>query len=266
MRPVILFRKYDDTFQEELIVAKQCFYTTDSRMDIKKGDMVVGRYSVLPFYKEQERDILKVGAHLINTYEHHRFLANIKNWYPHFKNITPKTWFSPSDVPKDERGFVLKGETNSKKFLWNTHMFADTWDDMMKVYCRLLDDTLIGQQEICIRKYEPLKTFLYGVNGLPITNEFRIFVIEQEILGCGYYWSNFSDDLKERVICTTAPPRDWTQEVIKPVCANFFVIDVAQKENGEWIVMELNDGQMSGLSDVPAVTLYGSLYNYFTVR
>ena len=36
-------------------------------------------------------------------------------------------------------------------------------------------------------------------------------------------------------------------------------IDVAQTESGEWIVVELNDGQMSGLSENNPEVLYKNL-------
>lgn len=31
--------------------------------------------------------------------------------------------------------------------------------------------------------------------------------------------------------------------------SNFFTVDIAKKANGEWIIMELEDGQVSGLRD-----------------
>ena len=42
---------------------------------------------------------------------------------------------------------------------------------------------------------------------------------------------------------------------------NFFVIDIAQKEDGDWIIIEVNDGQQSGLSENSADILYQNLYN-----
>ena len=38
-------------------------------------------------------------------------------------------------------------------------------------------------------------------------------------------------------------------EVAKTIESNFFTMDIAKKENGEWIIMELGDGQVSGLPD-----------------
>jgi len=37
------------------------------------------------------------------------------------------------------------------------------------------------------------------------------------------------------------------------------VVDVARTESGEWIVIELNDGQQSGLSDNDPDQLYSNM-------
>lgn len=47
-------------------------------------------------------------------------------------------------------------------------------------------------------------------------------------------------------------------DIIKPNI-NFFVMDIAQKQNGEWIVIELNDGSWSGLSCNDPNKLYENL-------
>jgi hypothetical protein len=39
----------------------------------------------------------------------------------------------------------------------------------------------------------------------------------------------------------------------------FFVLDLAQTIAGSWIVVEVNDGQMSGLSGCDADTLYRNM-------
>lgn len=40
---------------------------------------------------------------------------------------------------------------------------------------------------------------------------------------------------------------------------NFYVVDVAQTESGDWLVVELNEGQMSGLSDNNPDIFYSAL-------
>ncbi|MBL3657241.1 ATP-grasp domain-containing protein [Fulvivirga sediminis] len=38
-------------------------------------------------------------------------------------------------------------------------------------------------------------------------------------------------------------------EIALSIKSNFFTMDVAKKTNGDWIIMELGDGQVAGLPD-----------------
>jgi hypothetical protein len=129
----------------------------------------------------------------------------MQNWYEDLKDYTPKTWRDVTSVPLTERGpFVVKGETNSKKNLWNTHMFAGDRDFLGRVIGNLLEDSLIKTQSIYIRKWEQFVKLGEGINGLPITREFRFFVAYGEILSSGFYWSSHFEELKERGVSIEA--------------------------------------------------------------
>jgi len=117
LNQVILYRAYEFDFEEEeLIAMKTHFHTVPNRTNINPNSLVIGRYSVLPFYKELEEDLKINNSTLINTYEQHKYIADLQNWYADLHEYTPKTWFKLEDLPKEIKGsFVLKGETNSKK-------------------------------------------------------------------------------------------------------------------------------------------------------
>jgi hypothetical protein len=53
--------------------------------------LVIGRYSVLPFYREVEADLAVNGCKLINSFAQHCWIANFE-YYRHFKDVTPETW------------------------------------------------------------------------------------------------------------------------------------------------------------------------------
>jgi hypothetical protein len=224
----------------------------------------------LPFYEEQERDIFHNNARLINTYKQHRYIANLMNWYEDLQGITPETW--PSlEAASGDGPFILKGETNSRKFQWDTHMFAATRRDASLVCTELQNDSLVGYQSICVRRYVPLKTYYTSFHGLPITKEFRFFIAYGQVLSGGYYWASHTQDLKDLYNITpdvTEVPQSLLQEVIDRVGtqAAFYAVDVAQTEGEDWIVIELNDGQMSGLSDNDPEVLYRNLKNVLTTR
>lgn len=265
MTPVILYRGRE--FEEvELQEAKDWgFFCMNSRMLIPKDSLVIGRYSVLPFYEEQERDIELNGSHLINTFTQHKYIVNIANWYEDLKEYTPKTWFRLEDIP-NEGPFILKGETNSQKFLWDELMFARDKQEAINIYCKLKQDSLLCYQDICIRQFVPLRTFLTGLRGLPITNEWRFFTAYGKILSYGYYWSSYFEDVKEKLGHAPGCPIIGIELVNKVLSiikdkTNAVVIDIAELDNGECLVIELNDLQMSGLSENHPAMLYPNLYH-----
>lgn len=262
MRTVVLFRA-GLAEEAEMEVCKKHFPVITQRSQVQKGDLVIPRYSALPWYEEFEADVEYLGAKLINTYRQHCFVADLRNWYYLLGDYTPRTWFYLDQLPI-EGPFVLKGQTSSKKHNWKTHMFAKDKYEAIEVHTRLSRDSYIGVQHIYARKYVPLRTFTEGVQGLPITEEYRFFVMNGEVLSGAFYWSEHTEYIIEE--CGYAPnpdvvPREFLDKVVSIVAPHvpFFVVDVARTAEDEWIVIELNDGQMSGLSDNDPEVLYSAM-------
>lgn len=264
MYPVILYRGRDFEQHEIAAARKAGFLVVDSRCACGPNNVVVGRYSVLPYYLELQKDLAKVGARLINSYHQHQYIADIKEWYEDLQHLTPKTWFRLQDVPKDCAPFVVKGATNSKKFQWNELMFAKTWDGIGPIFSRLQDDGLIGGQDIYVRRYVPLKTYTTTFHELPITDEYRFFFYKGQVVASGYYWSCHFEDLQKagHRLDASNVPYPLIQEVgtILADKAPFVAVDFAQTEDGRWIIIEINDGQMSGLSECKPEELYTNLF------
>lgn len=263
MKPIIYLRQGIGE-EEEFLAAKKHFEVVTQRTEIPKNRLVISRYSCLPFFRELEKDVENLGSKLINSYSEHRYIANLKNWYFDLKDYTPKTWFQLTDIP--EKGpFVVKGETNSKKFDWNNSMFAEDKRAAIELACKLSHDSMIGQQNIVVRKYEPIKKVTdFSINGLPYGEEYRFFCLDGKIVAKGFYWSNIWDDLEEKPDVNSVP-KDFIEKIIDIVSkrARFVVFDIARKESGEWMVVELNDGCMSGLSMIDADEFYFNLSKQF---
>ena len=145
-------------------------------------------------------------------------------------------------------------------------MFAKTRADVVPVMCRLLDDTFIGQQSIYVREYEPLQNLGMGVAGLPITNEWRFFILDGEILAEGFYWSEHVDYIFEEHDINVGDlflgAETFVRDEIIPIVKDnirFWVVDIGRHQDGRWRVIELNDGQMSGLSCVDPDELYKNM-------
>ena len=262
MEPIILFRNGND-YPGELEEAQKWFNLIKNRSQVGRDKIVIGRYSVLPYYKELEEDILYLGSKLVNSHKQHRYIADLGNYVCQLEGLTPKTWNYLDQIPF-EGPFILKGETNSKKNEWNTKMFAKDKNEAIQIYCDLKNDGLIYDQHIYIREYIPLRTFMIGIGGVPITEEYRFFIYNGKVISGGYYWSNYRDEINDK-LDPSFVPNEFLNDIIERVGdnCNFYVIDVARKEDGNWIVIELNDGQMSGLSENDPAVLYKNLSNEF---
>ena len=139
-------------------------------------------------------------------------------------------------------------------------MFAQSRSDIPVVLNRLLDDSLIQHQQILIREFEQFKT--YGndfITKAPIIDEYRCFFYKNKLLAKGFYWSNHIEEIGFEP--NNNPPKEWLDNIANIVSdyANFWVADIAQKENGEWKLIETNDAQQSGLSGVDPKELYSNL-------
>ena len=243
---------------EEVEAAQRYFPIVRLRTEIPYTTrLVIPRYSALPFYEELEADVANRGCRLVNTYAQHRFVADVTAYEPLLFGITPRTWTSWSDLPKG--AYVVKGRTNSRKHEWRDRMFAPTRADVPRVARSLLDDDLIRSQGLVAREYVPLVRLGDGINGLPISNEWRFFVLDGEIPVSGFYWASEP----ETCPCPETPDGAvaLVQEAIRRVGlrCRFYVVDVAETLSGRWIVIELNDGQQSGPSMADVDLLYGRL-------
>src|ERR1044071_975546 len=89
MQPVLLVRP-DFITKYELRFAQKHFPVLENRTACHDR-LVIGRYSVLPFYQEVEADLQVNRCRLVNTCEEHRWIAEF-HYYKELKQFTPETW------------------------------------------------------------------------------------------------------------------------------------------------------------------------------
>jgi hypothetical protein len=242
----------------EFEVCKKYFRTVEQRSKVLDlDDLAIGRYSVLPYYRELERDL---PCRLINTHEQHCWIADFA-YYEAVKDYTPETWYSSNFYQCEHPGpFVVKGTTNSRKLHWDEQMFAPTKRDAIQLTKTLYQDSYIGSQEIIFRKFVPLRVYETGMFGLPFSNEWRFFCYKQQVLSHGYYWSSASEETIKRAKITQEG-FDLVNKLMPIVSkhVDFYVLDIAETAEGDWILIEINDGQMSGLSENNPDKMYRNL-------
>jgi hypothetical protein len=267
MKPLMLFRDSPE-HRDELAVARKHFEVETQRSRFAsswyaphdyRNQVVVARYPLDITYRELESDINYFHhLKLTNNYNEHRYIANF-DYYSDIWQYTPKTYSSMAEVIRSGYAgpLVIKGKTNSRKHQWATHCYAETINDAWRVTSELQNDSMIGYQDLIYREYVPLLTFETGINGIRYTNEFRIFFWKDKLIDYGYYWSTSPDWCKRRANLTDAGLKI-AQKVAKIVSEHttFFALDIAELFNDVWYVVEINDGSMSGLSEIDPESFY----------
>lgn len=255
-RPILLTRPKLLDDGEFAAASAAGFDVVTSRLDVQRDDVVVARHFAWPWPAELFGDLARLGAHAINGRAGYEFADDITSWAAALGDLTPETWTRFEALP--ERGpFVLKG-LKADKASW-ARMFAETRRDAIELRSLLHADTGLGGQTIVARRYVPLVRLGVNVGGLPISQEYRVFVAFGRELARGFYWC--TEDCETPPPPASTIPADFLRDAIERVgdAMDFYTLDVGLDVTGRWWVIEVSDGLRAGLSEVSPTDLYGAL-------
>ncbi|MBA3868917.1 MAG: ATP-grasp domain-containing protein [Anaerolineae bacterium] len=221
-------------------------------------------------YEQLYRALLSRGVQLINdstAYQHCHYLPDSYDIIgPH----TPKSVWMKTDgnilMPDimsrlavfGEQPLIVKDYVKSQKHYWNEACFIPNAADSVgveRVVRRFLElqggDLNEGLVFRAFVDFEPLST--HAKSGMPLTKEFRVFYVDGQALSYVEYWEQ--GDYQN-----LTPPLDKFAEIAKNIHSRFFTMDIAKRKDGEWMIVELGDGQVAGLPEkTDAVAFYREL-------
>ena len=271
-------RLVDEDFQEEYQAAglnHPC--ALFSYEDLEKGSLSLYGNSIsgLTIYRGwmMKPDMYKTlyllleerGIILINTPEEYERYHLLPGWYHEFSNETMHsvwedtgTLSAAMSLTKNLHGsYVVKDFVKSRKYEWYDACFIQNIENRENAeriignFIERQDNNFVGG--IVLREFVKLRSIgFHEKSGMPISEEYRIFVFAGNLLCVNDYWENanktsLSDDEVE-----------WIKSIAKRIRSNFVTIDVARKEDGSLIIMELGDGQVSGLQQIDPTDFYGA--------
>ncbi len=210
------------------------------------------------------------GITLINSPQAYETCHYLPTSYPFIERNTPRTAFQPCNVSISreeieaivsefgDSPLIVKDYVKSQKHMWNDACFIPRASDLDKVeavtrcFLEFQDDDLnVG---LVYREFIHLKQIgQHPKSGAPLHLEYRVFFLDGNPVAVGHYWedSAYPDE---------SPPLNQFIEIAKDIPSRFFTMDIAQTEAGEWIIIELGDGQVSGLpGNIMAASFYSSL-------
>jgi hypothetical protein len=208
------------------------------------------------------------GVRLINSPDEYRHCHHLPESYPVIEGKTPKSIWLPPESGVDrvvdalrtfgDAPIVLKDYVKSRKHEWAEACFiprASDRDAVDRVVCRFLElqgDSLVGG--LVFREFVEFESAgNHPKSGMPLAREHRIFWIDHRPLVSFPYWSDVGQT-------GDGPPPETFDAVVAKVRSRFFTMDVAKRKGGDWMIVELGDGQVAGLPDEKATTqFYGRL-------
>ncbi|MFK7970705.1 MAG: ATP-grasp domain-containing protein [Bacteroidia bacterium] len=217
-------------------------------------------------YKLFYEGLLSKNIKLINEpiqYQHCHYLPDS---YSLIKDMTCETvWMPVTETPDWKKvhaqlgpfgtgPVIVKDYVKSEKHNWEEACFIPNAADkeaVESVVTRFLELRGSSLNEgLVFRRFEKL-TYLtqHSQSAMPLTKEFRMFFFKNALMATFYYWEegHYGDTYPE----TTA-----FEQIAKSINSNFFTMDIAQKEDGSWMVMELGDGQVAGIPTGGEMTLF----------
>ncbi|EKQ54537.1 MULTISPECIES: ATP-grasp domain-containing protein [unclassified Clostridium] len=194
----------------------------------------------------------------------------LPNWYKHLERLTPKTIWS-NGIPNDkdiiemlkefgEESVIVKDYVKSRKHEWYKSCYIENASEIEKAL-QIVNNFIKGQGEdlnqgVVLREFVHLESIgFHEKSGMLISNELRLFIFNYRVVCTIGYWDGKGIDEYPKFV-------DEVLEKLKSVKSNFFTVDIAKKCDGEWIVMELGDGQVSGLQDYEVKRFYKDLIYY----
>lgn len=206
---------------------------------------------------------MQFDLRLINSIKQHEMASLLPNWYPEIKEFTARSvWYetlpTAATILEDFAFPVfLKGERQTNRHRQNMSI-ANNQTELENILNYWKQDKVLGWQRLICRDFIQLEKIGERVGDkIQPSKEFRIFLWKNRVVGIGHYWTEI-----EKVELTgneKAHISKLAKKVSTRVDVPFLVVDVAKKEDGDWIVIELNDGQESGYAGVNRLQLWQNI-------
>ncbi len=205
-------------------------------------------------YKDLFDGLLKKNIELINSPNEYKHCHYLPDSYKKIESKTPKSNWT-TELTNDavleltshfgESPIIVKDFVKSEKHNWDEACFipnasdSDMVKSVVDKFIELRGDSL--NEGLVFRQFEELEFLTeHSKSKMPLTKEFRIFFANKKIVKVFDYWD-------EGEYGNTKPELDDFIKIAQKIDSKFFTMDVAKKKNGEWIIMELGDGQVAGL-------------------
>ena len=199
------------------------------------------------------------GIALLNAPAAYRHCHYLPESYPVIEGLTPRSVWLEAEAglgierimealrPFGSAPVIVKDYVKSRKHEWAEACYIPSAADraaVERVVARFL--ALQGadlNEGLVFREFVPFEPLAqHSKSGMPLTKEFRLFFLDGKLLLAVPYW-------EEGEYGDLQPPIERFQQLAQNVQSRFFTMDVAKQLYGDWMIVELGDGQVAGLPE-----------------
>lgn len=202
--------------------------------------------------------LLSRGIKLINNARQYRYTHHLPESIPLIKAYTPRTVWMETDgknlsydaimqllIPFSGQALILKDFVKSAKHYWyqacyissasDAKALKNTIDQFLKIRGSDFEGGLVFREFL---EFMPLAD--HPASQMPLIKEFRLIFLDGRLIDSLRYWDveGYGELL---------PADNLFVDVAKKMKSRFFTLDVAQRADGQWMIIEPGDGQVAGL-------------------
>lgn len=207
-------------------------------------------------YETLHDALLDRGVRLVNDPRQYRAGHHLPGWHGAVEGLTPRSIWLTGDLGPDRAAdaaaatfgdapLIVKDFVKSRKHEWATACFIPSASDREAVarvvgtFLELQGDDLAGG--LVLREFVEFAPIgAHPKSGMPIVDEHRIFWLDGAPIFQSPYWEGVAYDGEP-------PDPGAFAEAAARVPSRFVAMDVARRRDGRWMIVEIGDGQVSGL-------------------
>ncbi len=210
-------------------------------------------------YARLHQTLSETGRQLINDPAQYAHCHHLPRSFELISGHSPQTAWLPTRsmppmdelmrllAPFEDRPIIVKDYVKSQKHAWKEACFIPCASDRPRVervvrrFVELQAESL--EEGLVFREFVELaRVGTHPKSGMPLSREFRLFFLDGAPVFSTRYWDEAEYENE------SALP-GWIEAVGHQVQSRFFTMDLARTTSGEWLIVELGDGQVSGIPD-----------------
>jgi ATP-grasp domain, R2K clade family 3 len=222
-------------------------------------------------YQRLHDEARALNLTLLNDPTQHLDAMELHRTVDRLEGLTPRTAIVkqvselPAALARIPPPVFIKSTVHSRKWFGWKACVADDAREATELVTKLLAMHSQSRDHALVRELLPLRRTGTTYEGFPLAREYRLFVLDADVVALGYYWP-FGDPFGAPSERDDREMRELAHEVARRTRVPWLCVDVGQLETGEWRVIETGDPACSGLATVSPRSLISALAHGLELR